>query len=218
MLEDKLKSKEIYQIVKEAEKKNISWQKVSKTELSNIIDNDKHQGIIAKVESYQYRDFEEILSKIQLKKTFAVLILDHLFDPQNLGSILRSAHAFGVDLVILPKDRSVNISPTVVRLSAGSSEYLSICKEANLNRVIKEFKKIDAWVFGADLTNGQDINNVEFDKKTVLVMGSEKKGMSRLVKDNCDYLVKIPINKDVDSLNVSAAASIILYEINQQQE
>lgn len=211
--ENLLKDNEIQQIIKEAQKRGIPWQKGSKIELSNLLGNTNHQGILARAESYKYKSFKAEIDRLKSLRKSIVIILDHLYDPQNLGAILRSAHAFDVDLVIIPKERAAGITPATARVSAGSSELISICREPNINQVIQELKDNDFWIYGADSRLGQNCREIEYDRKTALVLGSERKGLSKLVRDNCDFLIRIPINKEVDSLNVGAATSVILYEI-----
>lgn len=144
-----------------------------------------------------------------------ILVLDRITDPHNLGAILRSADQFGVDCVILPRRRSAETNETVARTSAGASNYVRTIRVPALVRTLASLKAAGYWVYGADV-NGEDVSTVSFPPKSVLVMGSEGQGLSDLVRRCCDALVRIPIAGHVDSLNVSVATGILLYEIQRQ--
>lgn len=145
-----------------------------------------------------------------------VIILDQITDPHNLGAILRSADLFGVDLVILPARRSALVNPTVVKTSAGASNYVSITTSPNITRAVQELKKAGFWIYGAD-AGGTPAHLYDLTGRVALVMGSEGRGLSRLVRESCDAIISIPIHGNIDSLNVSVAAGICMYEVRRQQ-
>ncbi|MDA8405493.1 MAG: 23S rRNA (guanosine(2251)-2'-O)-methyltransferase RlmB [Deltaproteobacteria bacterium] len=189
---------------------------MSGVELDSLTRDAKNQGIAARVGAFPYDDFETEVSKLKKTERFSILILDQVQDPNNLGNVLRSACCFGVDLVILSRDRAVSVTPSAEKASAGSAAHVKICRVTNLNRSIESLKDIGCWVYGADSVSGTSHFEADFSGKIVLVMGAEGAGLRRLVKENCDVMVKIPITGPVGSLNVSNATSIILAEIYRQ--
>lgn len=166
-----------------------------------------HQGYGANVFDY---DSYEISDVIDSSKQQLILILDKLNDPNNLGAILRSCDAFGVDAVVIPKNRSVSITDTVVKISTGAIEYVKICSEGNINQTIDYLKQNGFWVVGTDASAIQSIYDVKSDVSIALVIGSEGYGVSKLTQRKCDYLVKIPMIGHVNSLNASVSAGICL--------
>lgn len=172
-----------------------------------------HQGIVAYVDEYEYVDLHDFIKKNQDKKDVAVAMLDGLEDPHNLGAILRSADASGVDGVIIPKNRSVSLNSTVAKVSTGAIEHVDVCQVTNLVSTIKELKECGYWVIGLEMDGSVDYKKQDYSGKIVLVVGSEGKGISRLVRENCDFLVHIPMVGHVTSLNASVSASILFYEV-----
>jgi len=178
----------------------------------------KAHGICAKVSNYSYSDFDLFLSKKPDKST-KLVILDNITDIGNFGAIIRSAFAFEFDGIIIPKHRSVEVNKDVSRTSAGTLEEIKIFQVPNIVQSIKNLKENGFWVYGTDVGNEKNITPVEITDFTfpmALILGSEDKGISRLSKENSDFLVKIEINKELDSINVSVAAGIIFYEINKR--
>ena len=172
-----------------------------------------HQGIVAYVDEYEYVDLHDFIKKNQDKKDVVVAMLDGLEDPHNLGAILRSADASGVDGVIIPKNRSVSLNSTVAKVSTGAIEHVDVCQVTNLVSTIKELKECGYWVIGLEMDGSVDYKKQDYSGKIVLVVGSEGKGISRLVRENCDFLVHIPMVGHVTSLNASVSASILFYEV-----
>lgn len=197
-------------IVYLASKENINIIELDKNKLNNVLPP-KNQGIGAKVADYSYADFTEVLEREKTNKVF--LMLDGLEDPHNLGAILRSVDAFSIDAVIVPKNRSVKLSATVAKVSTGAIEYVDVVEVTNLNQTIKRLKKNGFWIIGTDADTEKAIKDIDVDTNICVVIGSEGKGMSRMVKENCDYNVKIPMTGHVNSLNASVSAGIVLYEI-----
>ena len=174
-----------------------------------------HQGIILEVEDVKTYTLEEVLPTIKSQYPLIVM-LDHIEDPHNFGAIIRSCEAFGVDAIIIPTDRSVGITSVVVKTSVGTIEKVKIITVTNLTSTIKKLKEEGYWVVGTDM-EGEDYTNIDYKMKTVLVIGNEGKGISRLVSENCDYLAKIPMKGTVNSLNASVASGIFLAEITKSR-
>jgi 23S rRNA (guanosine2251-2'-O)-methyltransferase len=175
------------------------------------------QGIVAEVEEYKYVELDSVLRGIKDRIPFLVM-LDGLEDPHNLGAIIRSAEATGVDGIILAKNRSVGLSATVVKVSTGAIEYVNLIEVTNLVTTLKSLKDKGFWVIGADMDGNIDFRNQDYKMPVVLVIGSEGKGISRLVKENCDFLVNIPMFGKVNSLNASVSAGILFYEVIRNRE
>lgn len=173
-----------------------------------------HQGVGALVDDYDTISLKEALAKPG-RKLF--VMLDSLEDPHNLGAILRTAEAFNISGVIIPKNRSVQITPTVVKVSAGAIEYVDIISVTNLNQTIQTLKSHNIWVVGTDLDAKQNVSEIHPDTDICVVFGSEGKGLGRLIKESCDYLVKIPMQGKINSLNVSVSCGIILHDIIQRR-
>ena len=142
-----------------------------------------------------------------------MIILDHLEDPHNLGAIIRTAEAAGVDGIILPKDRGVTVNGTVLKTSAGAIYHLPVCQVVNLHQTIDALKKKGFWIVGTDMTNSQDYREIDYSGKIALIIGNEGTGMSRLVRESCDFIARIPMYGKVNSLNASVAAGIMIYEV-----
>ncbi|MBE6124539.1 MAG: 23S rRNA (guanosine(2251)-2'-O)-methyltransferase RlmB [Erysipelotrichaceae bacterium] len=176
-----------------------------------------HQGILAKVKSYEYRDYKSVEKIIKDKKDSIVLIADGIEDPHNFGAILRTCDAIGVDAVFVPKFGNAPLNDTVAKVSTGAIEHVRICQVTNLNRLIEDLKTIGYWLVGAEEDNSLDYRQVDYKGKIALVVGSEGKGISKLVLKNCDFKVNLPMVGHVNSLNVSVATGILLYQIHSQQ-
>ena len=175
---------------------------------------DKTGGIVAEINEYKYATLEQVLNKTSKKPEGGVLmILDGLEDPHNLGAILRSADATGADAIIIPKNRSVSLNQIVAKVSTGAIEYVDVVQVTNLTQTIQELKKQGYWVVGLELDGSIYYDEQDYKGNIAIVVGSEGKGISRLVKENCDVLVKIPMYGKVNSLNASVSAGLILYEV-----
>ncbi len=178
-------------------------------ELDNLA-NGVHQGIIIDMEDYQYTSFSQFLVKKNSNKT--VLMLDHILDPHNFGAIIRTAVAASIDAIIIPNNRQVLVTPTVVKTSVGAVFDIDIVLVTNLNTAIKDLKDNGFWIYGT-VMDGEDYTKVDYNGNVCLVIGNEEKGISKLVKENCDFLVTIPISSKIDSLNASVAAGVLIYEM-----
>lgn len=184
----------------------ISFVTVEKRKFDSMVDGNT-QGIILDVEDYEYKKLEEI--DTSLKK---IVVLDHLEDPHNLGAIIRTCEACGIKAIIIPKDRSVQITPTVVKTSTGALEYVDIFQVANLKQALEYLKKNGYFVYGAE-ADGRDYDKVSYSDKMVLVIGSEGHGLSRLVREACDEIISIPMYGHVNSLNASVSFGVLAYGI-----
>ena len=200
-----------------AKDRNIIIQEVDKNKLDQISEGNAHQGVAALVTSYIYSSIEDILEKAkESNKPPFLLILDGIEDPHNLGAIIRTAECGGVQGIIIPKRRSAHVTQTVYKSSAGAVEHMLIAKVNNISDAIDILKEKGLWIYGAD-TNEEDYYfNTELKGPLALVIGSEGKGMSRLVREKCDFLLKIPMYGTIASLNASNAASILIYEVVRQ--
>ena len=206
-LSNKFSDREILTI---NEKRNITPE-VLEPRLLDKMCKGLHQGIILEVEDIKTYTFDEVIPYID-KEMPLIVILDHLEDPHNFGAIIRSSEAFGVDAIIIPSDRSVDITSTVVKVSVGTVDKIKIIKVTNLNNTIKKLKEYGYWIVGTDM-EGTDYTQIDYKTKIAIVIGNEGKGISRLVGENCDYLAKIPMKGTVNSLNASVACGIFLSEI-----
>ncbi|MBR2942918.1 MAG: 23S rRNA (guanosine(2251)-2'-O)-methyltransferase RlmB [Clostridia bacterium] len=197
------------EIVGMARDAKIVVQEVARERLDAMAPN--HQGLIAVASAYSYKTVEDMLAlaKERGEAPFLV-ILDGVTDPHNLGAIIRSAECVGAHGVIIPERRAVGLTPSAVKASAGAVEHIPVAKEVNLTRTIERLKKEGVWVYGAAM-KGEDFRKVDFSGPAALVIGSEGEGISRLVMENCDRLVSLPIKGKLDSLNASVAAGVLLY-------
>lgn len=199
-------------IISLIENKKIKCEILDKKEFSRF-DKFSHQGIILDVEDFVYTDLNEIISVPDA----TIVILDHLEDPHNLGAIIRTCEAAGITGIILPKDRSVSVNSTVMKTSAGALNNMKICMVTNLNNTIKELKKNGIWIIGTDMVNSVLYTKIDYDIPLALVIGSEGFGISRLVRESCDYVVNIPMVGKVNSLNASVAAGVLIYKIFEKR-
>ena len=206
-LQNNFNDKEIINLLK---KKNINTKILSKVDMDRKVSG-LHQGIILNVEDYRYSKLEEIIDGDNL-----IVMLDHLSDPHNFGAIIRTCEAAGVDGIIIPNDRSVDVNATVIKTSVGATENIKIVKVTNLVNTIKELKKNGYWIFGTDM-DGEDYKTLNYSGKTCIICGSEGFGMSKLVKENCDFIASIPMKGKVNSLNASVATAIIVFEASYKR-
>ena len=217
MIANGAKEGSIKKIIAMAKEKNIVIQYVDRNKLDEISTSHSHQGVIANVSEYKYYELDELIQNVKDKgEDPFFIILDEITDPHNLGSIIRTADAVGAHGVIIPKRRSVHITPTVAKASTGASEYVPVCKVTNIVNTIKTLKEHGLWIAAADM-DGQTFYEQNLTGPIGLVIGSEGFGISRLVKKNCDFTVKMPMVGNVTSLNASVAGSILLYEIFKQR-
>ena len=208
----------INKIIALAKEKKVIINEVSKTKLNQMSQTENNQGVIAIVPPFNYCEIEDILdlAKDRNEKPF-VLILDGIEDPHNLGSIIRTAETAGVHGIIIPKRRAANVNSTVAKVSAGAVEYMKIARVNNISDAINTLKENDIWICGTDMNTDKYYYDEDFTGGIGIVIGSEGYGMSRLVKENCDFLVKIPMKGKITSLNASVSAGIVMYEVVKQR-
>lgn len=207
----------ILEIISMAKDLGISINELDRKRLDKISKTYNHQGIIAETTEYKYSEIGYMLGKADNKEEDALLvILDGIEDPYNLGSIIRTSDAVGAHGIVIPKRRSASLTPLVVKSSAGAAVLVPVARETNLNRTVEMLKEEGLWVAGADM-EGTSIYETDLRGPLALVIGSEGKGISRLLKEKCDFLVSIPMVGNISSLNAATAAAIILYEIFRQR-
>ncbi len=204
-LQENFDDKEILSLL---EKRKISAKVLNKKEIARF-DKFSHQGIILDIEDFSYTDYEEFYDNPNAK----LVILDHLEDPHNLGAIIRTAEAAGIDGIIIPKDRSVDVNSTVMKTSAGALENMRISKVTNLVSTIKDLKDNGFWIVGTAMEGDYDFKDIDYKGKVAVVIGNEGNGMSKVVRESCDYIAKIPMKGKINSLNASVAAGLMIYEM-----
>lgn len=204
-------------IAREARKKDTIINYVSKERLDQLSETKAHQGVIAQVAAYEYSTVEEILAKAEEKGEPPFLVLlDNVEDPHNLGAIIRTANLAGAHGVIIPKRRSVGLTSTVAKTSAGAINYTPVAKVTNLVRTIEELKEKGIWFVCADM-GGESMYRLNLTGPIGMIVGNEGEGVSRLVREACDFTASIPMKGDIDSLNASVAARVLAYEIVRQR-
>ena len=207
----------ILTIKREAKKAGSLIKYVDKQLLDNMSETGKHQGVIAVTAAYDYAEVSDILDVAREKEEDPfIVLLDNIEDPHNLGAIIRSAHQAGAHGVIIPKNRAVGLTATVARTSAGALNYIPVAKVTNLSKTIEDLKKEGLWFVCADM-DGETMYNLNLKGPIGVVVGSEGEGVSRLVKEKCDFIASIPMKGQIDSLNASVAAGILCFEIVRQR-
>lgn len=207
----------IRRIIAIAKESKIVVQEVEKSKLDEISETGRHQGIIAFAAAHEYVEVEEILERARQKQEDPfIIIAENITDPHNLGALIRTANAAGAHGVIIPKRRSVGLTATVAKASAGAIEYVPIAKVTNITRTIEDLKKENIWVAAADM-DGEIYFKSNLTGPLALVVGSEGEGISRLVKEKCDFVVSMPMYGEINSLNASVAGSLLMYEVVRQR-
>ena len=208
----------IQSILREAKKQDCIINFVSSQRLDEISETKKHQGVIANASAYEYAEVDDIPKKARDKgEDPFIVILDGIEDPHNLGAIIRTANQAGAHGIIIPKHRAVGLTATVARTSAGALNYTPVAKVTNISKTIEDLKKEGLWFVCADM-DGQPMYKCNLTGPIGLVVGNEGSGVSDLVKKNCDFTASIPMKGDIDSLNASVAAGILMYEIVRQRQ
>lgn len=204
----------IHKILAIAKERKIIVTEMERNKLNQIAQTPNNQGVIAIVPPYDYCEVEDILEEAKRKDEMPfILILDGIEDPHNLGSIIRTAETAGVHGIIIPKRRAASVNSTVSKVSAGAVEYMKIARVNNINETIRYLKEQDVWICGTDMDTNTIYTKQDYKMPIAIIIGSEGFGMSRLVKENCDFLVKIPMKGKITSLNASVSAGIIMYEV-----
>ncbi|MBQ1319500.1 MAG: 23S rRNA (guanosine(2251)-2'-O)-methyltransferase RlmB [Solobacterium sp.] len=192
-------------------KHNIRVEHTDRRSLNKLAGTDRHQGVVVEIDPYQTVPVADLVNGRKGEYGF-IILLDELEDPHNLGAILRTADAVGADGVIFKKTNAVGLTPTVAKVSAGAIDTVKCAAVTNLTRTVQDLKKQGYWIVGADM-DGQDYRTVKYDFHTVLVIGNEGKGISRLLREECDYVVSLPMKGSIESLNASVSAGILMYSI-----
>ncbi len=202
-----------------ARQQGIVIKRLPKAAMDRLADHERHQGVILKVSPAVYCPLKELFVSegTDRGKLETIIALDGITDPQNLGSILRTAAAAGVSGVIIPERRAAGITPTVARISSGGLEYLKICRVKNLVNALQEGRRQGFWIAGTVASDELSIYQADLCRRLVVVIGSEDKGIRPLVLKNCDFLINIPLYSPLDSLNVATATAVVLFEIKRQQ-
>lgn len=204
-------------IIREAKKGDTIINYVKKERLDQLSETGHHQGVIAMAASYEYATVEDILEKAREKgEAPFIFVLDNIEDPHNLGAMIRTANLAGAHGVIIPKRRAVGLTPTVARTSAGAINYTPVAKVTNLKQTMEQLKKEGMWFVCADM-DGTPYYQMDLKGPMGLVIGNEGEGVSRLIKETCDFVASIPMKGDIDSLNASVAAGVLAYEIVRQR-
>lgn len=204
-------------IIREAKKGDTIINYVKKERLDQLSETGHHQGVIAMAASYEYATVEDILEKAREKgEAPFIFVLDNIEDPHNLGAMIRTANLAGAHGVIIPKRRAVGLTPTVARTSAGAINYTPVAKVTNLKQTMEQLKKEGMWFVCADM-DGTPYYQMDLKGPMGLVIGNEGEGVSRLIKETCDFVASIPMKGDIDSLNASVAAGVLAFEIAHQR-
>lgn len=211
-------NKEIDSVIKEALKRKIIVVNTDKQKLDKMIDGKNSQGIIASVTDFEYSEIEDIINyaKSRNEDPF-VLILDKIEDPHNLGAIIRSAECMGVHGIIIQKRNACLVTDTVEKVAAGACSYVKVARVTNITESLKKLKEYGLWIYGLDMAGVSNIYDTKLEGAIGIVVGNEGEGISRLVKENCDVLMKIPMTGKINSLNASVSAAISIYEVLRQK-
>ena len=208
---------QMLQITQMAKEAHVLVQFVPKKKLDGMIEGN-HQGVIAQVAAYQYAEMDDLFALAAKKNEDPFfLLLDEIEDPHNLGSIMRTADAAGAHGIIIPKRRAVGLTATVAKLSTGAIEHIPVVRVTNMSRTIDELKEKGVWIAGTDAKGKEDYRQFDGSLPLGLVIGSEGKGMGRLIRDKCDFLVQLPMAGHVTSLNASVAAALLMYEVYRKR-
>jgi len=193
------------EIISKLERMQVPIKKISKDQINRMV-NGNHQGIVATVKDFDYSEVDELI-----KENALLVILDHLEDPHNFGAIIRTCEAAGVDGIIIPKNRSVSVNSTVIKVSTGAIANVKIAQVTNINNTIEDLKKQNFWIVGTDM-DGTDYTQIDYTGNIAIVIGNEGNGLSKLTEKNCDFIASIPMRGKTNSLNASVATGIIVFE------
>ena len=212
------KNNRVRSIIRQSNQKNILSEEVTKEFLLNLVSTSKNQGIVATLKEKNHFDSKTALHYLENVESPLVLILDDLDDPRNIGACYRTANAVGVDMVVISKNRISLNSPVISKVSSGASELTNTAIVSNISQFIDKLKQIGFWIYGSSDTAKKDYREVDYQESTDIVIGSEGKGMRELTAKKCDHVITIPMNGKVESLNVSVACGVVLYEVLRQRD
>lgn len=211
-------NKEIDFVIKEALKRKIVVVNTDKQKLDNMIDGKNSQGVIASVTDFNYSSIEDIIEYAKSKNEDPfVVILDKIKDPHNLGAIIRSCECMGVHGIVIQKRNACQVNDTVEKVAAGACSYVKVARVTNITESIKKLKEYGLWIYGLDMDGSKELYNEKLSGPIGIVVGNEGEGISRLVKENCDVLIKIPMTGKISSLNASVSTAISIYEVKRQK-
>lgn len=217
IISDQLNKQAMQALQKTAKEAGVTVQQVPKKKIDQLVEGN-HQGVAASVAAYDYAELEDLFRRAEEKKEAPFfMILDEIEDPHNLGSILRTADAAGAHGVIIPKRRAVGLTATVAKTSAGAVEYVPVARVTNIAKTIDELKGRHVWIVGTEAEGTEDYRELDGAMAIGLVIGNEGKGMSRLVREKCDWTVRLPMVGGVSSLNASVAAGLLMYEVHRKR-
>ncbi|MBW2636774.1 MAG: 23S rRNA (guanosine(2251)-2'-O)-methyltransferase RlmB [Deltaproteobacteria bacterium] len=208
---------DVKKILDLATEKKIPVELGEREYLDRLADGSAHQGVVCQCRPYTYYGLNEMIEGKDSLNDCLILILDCIVDPQNLGSLIRTGHCFGVAGIIIPEKRSASVTPSVIKTSAGAAHHVPIARVVNIARTVDYLKERGFWIYGADASCEEDLRSFDYEGPVCLIMGSENKGIRPLVKKKCDFMISIPMRGHFDSLNVSVAGGIILHEINRRK-
>ncbi len=198
--------------------RGVPFRTIEREELDVLCEGGNHQGVAVRTGGFPYISIEQVIHDVKEEPNALILVLDHIEDPQNVGSMLRTADAAGVTAVVLPEDRAAGVTPAAVRASAGAAEHMRVAKVVNLVRALQELKECGVWITGLDFgPDAKNYTSLDFKGRVGLVVGSEGKGLSRLVRETCDFIACLPMKGRVESLNAGVAGAVALYEIVRQR-
>ena len=212
------KNNRVKSIIRQSNKKNILSEEVTKEFLQNLLSTSKNQGIAATLIQKDYFDAKTALHYLKNIESPLVLILDDLDDPRNIGACYRTANAVGVDMVVVSKNRISLNSPVISKVSSGAFELTNTAIVSNIAQFIGKLKKNGFWIYGSSDTANKDYTEIDYESSTVIVIGSEGKGMRDLTAKKCDHTIRTPMKGQVESLNVSVACGVVLYEVLRQRD
>jgi len=211
-------SKDIYDVIKLAKDNRIVVVESDKKKLDKMVEFKNSQGIVASITDYEYFDVDDILQEAQKRgEPPFVIILDKIEDPHNLGAIIRTVECLGAHGVIIQKRNACQVTDTVEKTAAGATSFVKVARVTNITETIKYLKEKGLWIYGLDMEGASDVYNTKFDGPIGIVVGNEGDGISRLVKENCDFMVKIPMTGNINSLNASVSTAISIYEVVRQK-
>ena len=201
-----------------ARQRGAKVREAPRLKLDRLAGSEHHQGVVAVVGDYRYRELEEVVALARTRSEPPLLVvLDGIEDPQNLGAIIRSAHALGAHGVVIPKDRAAGVTPAVAKVSAGAIEHCAVARVTNLSQALEALKDLGVWTVATDASAETELSRIDLAAPTALVIGSEGSGLRPLVRRSCDRVARIPMKGNVGSLNASASAAIALYEAARQR-
>lgn len=204
-------------IAEAARRQGCSVESIKAAALDSMTGHARHQGVVARVAPFAYGSFPELLEGVQSGRISCVLILDHVMDPRNFGSILRTSEAMGINDVVIPRDRAVGVTSTVIKASAGAAHYVRICRVSNLAQSLVSLRDRGAWILGLDPHGAKSIDAMKLPERLAVVLGAEGAGIRSLIRSKCDYLVSLPMQGRVESLNVGVAWGMFTYEWVRQR-